>query len=460
MANRTAHKSATSRTRQDATTNQPSPIGTAGESFPGGASIELISDSKTGRLLLLFTDEQNCSIAPHIQYGGRTYLPINLDARALKAVRFPHEVGDYETTRKLFMANRQVFMEYGFPKEAAQVGTHFDFSTWFPDCLPAAPCLLINGPRPEAELFFQLLACLVRRPLQLADFNPKSLSSLMEIQPTLLIGQEHLSPSKLRLLLASNNPHSFVPLGDGLASFYSAKAIYRGIPFSEDSLGNTMLRINLTPIRGKLPILDSKTQEEIAREFQPKLLKYRTRNIDIVRESSCDFPWLTSGGRILARILGACITDDPELQSELAPFFQRQQQAIREQNWLDSRCVTIEVGLAFCHSVQKDRLVHVREFADDANTIMKFRGDTKTLEPKEMGNILRSLGFSPKRDRRGYAIRFTDEVRRQIHRLAYEYDVAAVVEGKPRCQHCSEVQKAGSTGNASASEDRDSPNRY
>ena len=194
-----------------------------------------------------------------------------------------------------------------------------------------------------------------------------------------------------------------------------------------------MVRISLTTIQRNLRILDAKSQEEIARKFQPKLLNYRTRNIDNVRESSCDFPWLASGVRILARILGACITDSPELQADLAPVFERQQDAIREQNWLDSRCVAIEVGLAFCHSVQKDRRVHVKEFADDANTIMKCRGDTKTLEPKEMGNILRSLGFSPKRDKRGYAIRLRDDVRRQFHKLAYEFDVAAVVDGKPRC---------------------------
>lgn len=453
MTNRGSGKNVLSGSHHDATTHQPSQIETAGEIFPGGASIELIADSETGRLLLLFTDAQTCRLAPRIQYGGRSYVPFHLDARILRAVRIPHEVRDYGTTRKVFMPIQQIFMEYGFREDVAQLATYFIFSTWFPESVPAAPCLLISGPRPEADLFLQLLACLVRHPLQLADFNLTSLSSLMKIQPTLLIGQEHLSASKLRPLFASNNPESYVPLGDGLASFYSAKAIYRGIQVNEDEFGKASLRIDLTPLRGKLPILDSKTQQDIAEKFQPKLLSYRTKNTEKVRESNFDFPWLTSGVRVLARILGVCITDSPELQADLAPLLQRQQQAIREQNWFDKHCVAIEAGLAFCHSIQGDHRVYVGKFADEVNIILKGRGHVGTLEPKEMGTILRYLGFSPKRDKSGRAIRLSEEVRRHLHRLAYEFDVAAVVDGGARCQHCGEVQKTDMTWNASASEE-------
>ncbi|HEV2520743.1 MAG TPA: hypothetical protein VGT24_00060 [Candidatus Acidoferrales bacterium] len=450
-----SRKSVSSRIHHVAGTNQPSPIETAGEIFSGGTNIELIADSENKRLLLLFTEGQTSRVATRIEYRGRAYVPFNLDARTLRGVRFPHKVSDYGSTKSLFTAIQDFAAEYGYAEEIAQLGTYFVFSAWFPDCVPAAPCLLITGPRPEACLFLQLLSCLVRHPLQLVDFNAKSLSSLMAIKPTLLICQEHLSASKLRLLFASTNPDAYVPLEGGLANFYSVMAIYRGIPFHEGSVANTILQMNLTPIRRKLPILDSKTQEEIAGKFQSKLLKYRTRNIDKVRESAFDFPWLTSGARILARILGACIVDAPELQADLAPFFQRQQQAIREQNWLDARCVAIEAGLAYCHSVKRDHRVFVGKFAYDLNTILKGRGHAGSVEPKEIGNILRSFGFFPKRGSKGYALRLTDEVRRRIHRLAFENDIAAVVDAKPRCQHCREIMKNGIRGKSSTPEERE-----
>jgi hypothetical protein len=307
-------------------------------------------------------------------------------------------------------------------------------------------------------LLFHLLGCLVRRPLHLVDFNRNSLSSLMKIQPTLLIGQEHLSASKLRLMFASNNANSYVSLGGGLVSFYSAKAIYRGMQFKEDSLGDPLLRINLTPLRGKLPILDSEAQEKIARKFQAQLLNYRTRNIERVRQSAFDFPWLTSGMRILARVLGACIVDAPELQAGLAPFFQRQQQGMREQAWLDKRCVAIETGLAYCHSEQNEQRIYVGKFADDVNTVFKGRGHVESLEPEEMGKILRSLGFSPERDRKGYAICLTDKVRRHMHRLAFQFEVAALLGGKPRCPHCHEILKGNVTRGSPTTEKGESPN--
>jgi hypothetical protein len=429
-----------------------SEIETAGEWFPGGVSIELVADPQSGRLLLLITSNRTLRLARSVEYGGNTYVAPELDAVTLRAVRFPHEISDFGSTKELFFGIRAVFTEYGFSEEVSLVGTYFVIGTWFPDCVPEAPCLLISGPRAEAHLFIQILACLVRHSVQLAHFDSKSLSSLAKIQPTLLIGQESLSVSKLRLLFASNNPNAYVPSKDGLASIYSAKAIFLGMQSDEDSLGNATLRLTLSPLRGKLPVLDSKSEQQIAVKFQSRLLCYRTRNIEKVRESAFDFPWLASGARVLARILGACIIDAPELQADLAPFFQRQQQANQEQNWLDHRCVAIEAGLAICHSERPEPLMYVGEFADGVNAVLKGRGASESLEPKELGAIMRSLGFSPKRSSRGYAFRITDEFRRLIHRLAFEFEVPALLDGKPLCPHCKGILKGEIVTNLPAPE--------
>ena len=58
-ANLKSRKSVSSGIHHDAATNQPSPIETAGEIFPGGTSIELIADSENERLFLLFTAGQD-----------------------------------------------------------------------------------------------------------------------------------------------------------------------------------------------------------------------------------------------------------------------------------------------------------------------------------------------------------------------------------------------------------------
>jgi hypothetical protein len=435
----------------------PTPIETAGEVFPGGACIELIQNPETAKLLLLFSDVKNCTATDRIEHGGRTYIPLKLDSKTIHAMKLPDEARDFHTTGDLFHAIRQIFADYGFWQNIAAAGTYFVFSSWFPDCTPTAPCLLVSGPKPEADLFFQIMACLVRHQLQLADFNWGNLYSVMKVQPTLLFGENLMSASKLRMLFASNNPQTLVPAEDTLVSFYSAKAIYRGAQFEEGSNDNSILRINLMPVRGRLPILSLQTQLEIARKFQCQLLRYRIQNIEKVRDSVFDFPWLAAGPRILARVLGACIVDSPEIQADLTPIFRRQQQAVCENAWLDKYCIAIEVGLALCHSKPEEFFAFVGNFTDDVNTILKARGNNELLEPREMGSILRSLGLYPKRRTKGFAIRMTIEIRRMIHRLALEFDVAALMDEKPRCPHCHDVIKSDIAGASPATGSDDLP---
>jgi hypothetical protein len=318
---------------------------------------------------------------------------------------------------------------------------------------------VITGGISEVDFFLQILACLVRRPLQLGDFKSSTLSSLMRIQPTLLVSRERLSASKLQLLISSNNPNCYFSMGAGLANFYSAKVFYGGIGFPEDFSGNAVLHIHLTPLRGRLPILGLKEQDEIAGKFQPQLLDYRLTKFRKVQESRFDFPWLPSNLRILARILGAPIIDAPDRQPELEQMFQRLKKADREQAWVDERCVAIEACLAICHKESGENWAYVGKLAECANVILKARGDAKIIEPKRMGELLRSFGFSPERDAKGYSVCLTPEVRRQIHSLAFQFDVAALSHGAVPCENCLQILVGGESGGASRSEGKGSSNR-
>ncbi len=446
--NPTSRKSSPRGTHDAATTDQCPPLETLGELFGDGRSIELIRDTETGRLNLLLSDGESYTVAPRVEHGGRVYVPANLDPSMLRAVTLPGKCTDYGSTDKLFTGVRDSLTNHGLPTEVALPMTYFGFSTWFPECLPAGACLSITGPRPEANLVLQLLACLVRRPLPLAEVSRASLCSLpMALQPTLLISQDRLSPSTWKLLSASNNPSAYVPQKRTLVNVFCAKAIYRGDTLGDGLFSDAALQINLAPSRGRLPILDAKTRQEIARELQPQLLAYRSRNIAKVRESTFDLPGFASPIRILARVLGACIVDAPELQAGLVPLLEEYQERIRGERWVDLRCVVIEALLFHCHSRQKDR-VHVGIIAATTGTILKGRAETPPADReliKLVGGLLRVLGFFPKRDSKGWAIRLTDSVRCRIHKLARDFDVAAVQEGVALCPHCAEIAGAGDT---------------
>ena len=440
-----------SRKRTQDAGDQRSPIKTSGEVFSDGGTIELILDAETQRLGLLLSDGENRTVAPRVEHRGRMYVPADLGPSILRAMTWPSKFSDYGSTERLFTAVRESFTTHGFPTEVALLTTRFVFPTWFPECLPAAPSLSIVGPLPEANLLLQLLGCLVRHPLPLAEVSRASLCSLpMDLQPTLLIDQGNFSPSTRRLLSASNNRNAYVPWKGALVNIYCPKAVYRGDTVGDGLFGDAALQINLAPSRARLPIVSAKTQQEIATELQPQLLAYRLKNIAKVRESEFDLPTFASPIRILARVLGACIVDAPELQAGLVPLLEEHQERMRGERWIDLRCVVIEALLYYCHNGEKDR-VHVGEIADVVGAILKGRGETPPSDPKPIGGILRLLQFSPKRDSKGYAIRLTEEVRREVHRLTSDYEVAAVQEGVALCPHCLEI--LGNRGDSASKEE-------
>ena len=56
-----------------------------------------------------------------------------------------------------------------------------------------------------------------------------------------------------------------------------------------------------------------------------------------------------------------------------------------------------------------------------------------------IGNLLRLLELTPTRDRKGFAIRFTDPIRRRVHEIAVAYDVATARKPLGGCPLRSEI---------------------
>jgi hypothetical protein len=430
------------RVRSRLARDEAPPIRTMGEVFPDGEGIELLHDAATGRLTLLLFDGKKRCVAPRHETRGNAYLPAEIEPSFLQAITLPSTCTDYGSTLELFTAVRAPFSTYGFTEEVASPAAFFVFASWFPDCLPAAPYLCIAGPRPEAGLLLQLLACMVRHPLRLGEITRSALCSLpFDLQLTLLIDHEPTSRSAQSLLAASNERGAFIWGRGRLISPFSAKAVYRGPALNDGNLDSAPLQINVLPIRGRLPILDMTAQREIVENLQPMMQDYRCRNISKVCESSMDFPEFQSELRILGRVLGAGIVDAPALQADLEPLLRRFDELARAERWRDLRCVTIEALLFLTHS-EKQIKVHVGKITQTLSTILKGRGESVSLEPETIGRIVRVLGFTPKRDSKGKAIHLSDRVRRRIHELARAYDVAAVQEGMALCQLCREILPA------------------
>ncbi len=273
----------------------------------------------------------------------------------------------------------------------------------------------------------------------LAEIDRTALCSLPPyLQLTLLVEAEELSDPTLRLLCVSNRRDANVLWRGGLTSIFAAKALYVGKIANVRLSGDVVLPVSVAPSVSKFPFLDPETQREIAGKFQGRLLLYRLRNFQNVRRSQFDLPGFASGNRILSRVLGAPIVDAPELQADFALLLRNFQEEATADVWVDLRCVAIEAALQHCHQGTDDR-IHVGELTRTLGAILLGRGETQKVEAREIGGILRSLGLTPKRDSQGFAIRLSDAIRRRIHELAREYQVAAVQERVDVCTHCTAV---------------------
>jgi hypothetical protein len=352
--------------------------------------------------------------------------------------RSPDQGAAHPPTADLFAGILGVVKARGFADTAALTATYFAFFTWFSAFLPCAPYLLITGAGPEARLLLELLECVVRHPLPLFELTRGGFLSIdMNSEPTLLIVQEDITDSLWKLLRASNHRNAQISGANGTRKIYCAKAIYLADESTRVRSDHSLLQINLSPLRGRLPILEAEEKKELSAEFQAKMQSYRQRNFVQVRDSQFDLPEFSSPIRILARVLGAPIVAAPELQGALGTLLRDYEESIRAAPWVDPRCVVIEAVLLRSHDGQTER-VHVGEITSTANVILKVRGEAVQLEAKEVGGILRQLGLSPMRDRKGFAIRLNESIRRHIHQLASRFAVATVQEGTVLCAHCAE----------------------
>ena len=382
---------------------------TGGKVFPDGRCIELFTHD--GHLGLL--DSSNNSFNERIEYQGQTYVPPTIHPSLLKILRLPTG-GICDSTANNFKHICTLFMERGISERAAKGLTYWAVSTWFAELFPLAPCLILTGSRPEASLVLQLLSCIVRHGLPLADINMSGFRFLpMHIQPTLLIS--NLSPATLRALSMSNCPGVYLPTKDGFADLYCAKAIYAGDHLLEAALGSAF-RVHLASSHGKLPVISDLEQRELAADLQARLAAYRIMNASQVRVSDFDVPTLGSELRMLARVLGSAIVDAPELRADLVNLLREYQEEICAGNAFNEESIAVEALLSHSHSNEPDQLVYVGQLADTSNRLLKERGSREKLEPKALGWAIRSsLGLSSKRNAKGFAIKLTEDVRHRIH---------------------------------------------
>jgi hypothetical protein len=360
------------------------------------------------------------------------------------------EASEYGTTAQLFNELRDFLAKHpGLTQDSVLKLTYFCFAILFPDCAVAWPFVSVVAPDAlGSSLLLRMLCCVCLSPVQIGEVTLSAMLTL-PTQPrpsVLLIDQPAPTKELERVLRIVSRPGGRI-LRKGIYYDLSVPTLTcTAEPLSDPWISDQAIQIGLMPIRGTLPKIDARSLTESARKFRGQLLHYTDVNLTRVRDSPFDAPDFISPMREIAITLGNCIVDDVVLQRAVLSVLKPQDQDVRIKRASSIEAVVTEAALFLAHEVNR-RQARVGEFATIVNGILRGRGETFELDPRAVGNQLRALGlFSQRLDRAGRGIRFTNEIRRNIHLLGLGYDISSIREQSSDCQFCAEARSCfGST---------------
>jgi hypothetical protein len=395
---------------------------TSGEIFPDGPVIELVSTGSANgnKPALLFWDGDKAVVAPQAEYAGHVYQPLDLHPTIWSATRLPHAAIGYGATGAFFKKVANLFERYiGFSTPEAVLVAIWNGTTWLSDRLSSPPALVVSGPDiSHAITFFRLLGCVCRHPLMLAEITRSAFGSLpMALKPTVMVSQPDLPPRVWSLWCGSNYRGIFIPGRAGnVLDVVCSKVAFTGMNGASHVCGDQALHLALPPAHRDLPQLDDLGQEKIANQFQPRLLMYRLRHIQRVRESY-SAPWpVTFPTLELARNLMACVPDEPELAQSVIPLLESQVQDVLASRACDPNAAIIEVIWILLHrGTSEASTSRVRELV---NALLRSRGESREYSAVEIGWKLRGLGIPRHRSPKSMLVQFSRESSRRVHLLA------------------------------------------
>lgn len=420
-------------------------VPTAGHLCPDGTVIELLHrPGNPGTSILLRWKEEDSEIADEVQHSGTRYVPLPIAPSVSRAVRFPTRIAPPESAEKLFTDVHVLLQRHLGQLDSCVTAMVFAiFVSWLSPVLQTAPILSIFAPAGSPKnLALQLLALLCRRPLRLAGLRRGDLLRLpIAFQPTLVLDEPDLRPAMQSILQAGVHRGSYVPCGDGMRDLFGPKIICSRKPLLSTELETDVLRIALIPVSGQLPMLDRKSEEEIADEFQARFLGYFLRNFGRVQTPNFGVSDLALPVQALARAFGAAVVGDEELQAKILPLLKVQDEEIRADRAADFDSLVVEAGLFFIHQGGWSK-VRAESTAETVEAIYKGRGFDQKVSPESVGWAWKRLGIPSGRiNRTGNGIELTAPTCRLIHRLAISFGVRAIQGGvRSDCRYCTELE--------------------
>jgi hypothetical protein len=314
--------------------------------------------------------------------------PIN---RATASALSGRTVGiDQSTIRNIFLWISEVIVaQTHLPEGAAELIAFWIISTWLQEALTVFPLLVITGPAHDATVVLRLLNDLCRAAGLMADFKRADLKDLNFNFHTVLISAPDLDNRTTTLLGNLTNPGFMIVDQRSYLRCSASRAIYLGEDAAIKKIQHA-IHINIATTNGAPPS-PPEWLPGYTRALPQYLEHYRKKNVDQVRQSTFNPSGVTSERAAMAKALGSCIVDAPELQQKLVTLLTTQDQQDCSQRSGTIDAVVIEAVLALCREGRARAFTS--EIAGEANRLVELRGERSKLKPETVGRRLRQLGL-------------------------------------------------------------------
>jgi hypothetical protein len=340
------------------------------------------------------------------------------------------------TAAELFTwIKRSILAQSHLPEPVGSLLAFWAISTWFQDSLTVVPILVISGPSHDATLVLQILNdfCLV--PVLLTGFQRSDLIALSRKINTLLISEPNLD-KRTAALLGDLTNRGFAIVDEG---FLVGCVGSRAINIGEDPAIRRIqhaIYVNITPTDAE-PLSPPQWLQQNIKNLPRHLKQYREKNLDHVRRLEFSPSGVSSETAVIAKALGSCLVDAPNLQEQLVDLLKAQHQQNLSQKSATAEAVVIEAALALSRHCKEH--AYVREIADEVNRLLENRGEGMKMSPEKVGHRLRKLGLPTRRlSKAGNGLIWDKPTIAALQQLGAMYVGEDLIAGTENL-HCSQV---------------------
>ncbi len=397
-----------------------------------GTLIELVEDPvNLGQKCLAVWKAGEIRFLDRLEQDGRVFVPLARDNKILRSIRLPKGAESYGSVLDLITRLESLISQcIALDEEYVPVLANFVLSTWFVDRFLVAPYLSVVGlPQSGKTTLLRLLSLVCRRSLLVADISTASFYwACARFMATILIDETGTVGNNraLRHMLRSGTTRDVLAVRtDADLHSYGAKVVSWLEPPDDPALNSRCILIPMFECKSStlLEIGDPKIQQ-LAQHLRAQLLRFRLDNFKNVKPVPVPGDEvLRPRARDLLRALTAATAQDAQRSQTLRHFFETGQ-VLPSEPLSTEQTVVLQFLFSLVHAGESYSSIWVAEVTSNVNSFLKLAGERLRLEPRRVGSVLTSMGFTNrKRTNRGWTLQLSMQDSERIHQLVARYGI-------------------------------------